>query len=39
VTQDGLRPLLPIGATVADPSVRTLRGEPLERLGWQHRIG
>lgn len=26
-----------IGVCVADPSVRTFRGEPLERRGWEHR--
>jgi thiamine-monophosphate kinase len=35
----GLRPPRPIGVIVADPSVRMLRGEPLARLGWQHRVG
>jgi hypothetical protein len=24
---------------VEDVSVRTLRGRPLERMGWQHRVG
>ena len=34
-----LRPPRPIGVICADPSVRLLRGEPLGRLGWQHRVG
>ena len=28
-----------VGTVVADRAVRTLRGQPLERLGWQHRFG
>ena len=32
------RPVL-IGSVVANPSERTLAGRPLERLGWQHRVG
>jgi thiamine-monophosphate kinase len=35
----GLRRPTRIGACTTDPSVRTLRGAPLERLGWQHRLG
>lgn len=35
----GLRPPVRIGTVVDDPSARTLDGRPLERLGWQHRIG
>ena len=35
----GLRMPRPIGAVGADPSVRLLRGQPLARLGWQHRVG
>ncbi len=35
----GLRMPRPIGVIGADPSVRLLRGEPLARLGWQHRVG
>jgi thiamine-monophosphate kinase len=35
----GLRRPVCIGACTADPAVRVLRGAPLERLGWQHRLG
>jgi thiamine-monophosphate kinase len=35
----GLRRPVCIGACTADPAVRVLRGVPLERLGWQHRLG
>ncbi len=35
----GLRAPLPIGSVVSDPGLRTLGDAPLERLGWQHRIG
>ncbi len=35
----GLRTPRPIGVIGADPAVRLLRGEPLARLGWQHRVG
>ena len=37
--QSGLRPPIRIGSLVDDPAVRLLRGEPLARLGWQHRVG
>jgi thiamine-monophosphate kinase len=36
---EGLRPPVRIGVTVADPAVRTLRGDALARLGWQHILG
>jgi thiamine-monophosphate kinase len=36
---EGLRPPVRIGVTVADPAVRTLRGDALARLGWQHTLG
>ena len=35
----GLRTPRPIGVIGTDPAVRLLRGEPLARLGWQHRVG
>jgi thiamine-monophosphate kinase len=35
----GLRAPRSIGVIGADSSVRLLRGEPLARLGWQHRVG
>jgi thiamine-monophosphate kinase len=35
----GLRPPLPLGVLTADPGVRRLGGEPVERAGWQHRLG
>jgi thiamine-monophosphate kinase len=35
----GLRRPVRIGALVDDVGVRVLRGEPLARLGWQHRVG
>jgi thiamine-monophosphate kinase len=35
----GLRRPIRLGSLVADPAVRLLRGEPLARLGWQHRLG
>jgi thiamine-monophosphate kinase len=35
----GLRRPIRLGSLVADPAVRLLRGEPLARLGWQHRVG
>ncbi len=35
----GLRPPIRIGAFTEDPGVRSLAGRPLERLGWQHRVG
>ena len=28
-----------IGAVVADPELRLFGDGPLERLGWQHRLG
>ena len=34
----GLRAPITIGAVVADATVRTLRGEPFERRGWQHQF-
>ena len=37
--QAGLRRPIRIGSLVDDPAVRLLRGEPLARLGWQHRVG
>ncbi len=35
----GLRRPLRLGVVTADPSERTLGGEPLGRVGWQHRLG
>jgi thiamine-monophosphate kinase len=35
----GLRTPLPLGVLTADPGVRRLGGEPVERAGWQHRLG
>jgi len=35
----GLRAPVRLGVTVADTTQRLLRGEPLERLGWQHTLG
>jgi len=37
--QSGLRPPQRIGTVVADPTRRTLGGEELAHLGWQHRLG
>lgn len=34
----GLRAPEEVGVVLADPSVRTLRGEPLARAGFQHRL-
>ena len=36
---EGLRRPVETGIVVEDESVRTLRGRPLERMGWQHRVG
>jgi thiamine-monophosphate kinase len=35
----GLRRPVLMGSLVADPATRRLAGRPLERLGWQHRVG
>jgi len=35
----GLRAPVQIGACVADPATRRLGLEPLEALGWEHRLG
>lgn len=35
----GLRPPVVIGACTADPAERVLRGAPLARAGWEHRLG
>ncbi len=35
----GLRPPLPIGRCVEDPSVRELNGQPMLAAGWQHHFG
>ncbi len=35
----GLRRPVPIGWVDREPMVRTLGGQDLERLGWQHRLG
>jgi thiamine-monophosphate kinase len=35
----GLREPIRFGRIVADPGLRVLGTSPLERLGWQHRIG
>ncbi len=37
--REGLRPPVRIGVMVADATVRTLKGDPLPRLGWQHTLG
>jgi thiamine-monophosphate kinase len=34
----GLRAPIAIGLVVRDVNVRTLRGEPLPRAGWQHEL-
>ena len=36
---EGLRRPIESGTVVEDASVRTLNGRPLERMGWQHRVG
>ena len=36
---EGLRPPTVIGTVVDDVAERTLRGHPLEPMGWQHRVG
>ena len=36
---EGLRRPIAVGVIVENVSVRTLRDRPLERLGWQHRVG
>jgi thiamine-monophosphate kinase len=38
-TSEGLRTPDVIGTTVDDATERTLRGAPLERMGWQHLVG
>ncbi len=35
----GLRQPARIGRVFGDGSTRTLRGAPLARIGWQHRLG
>lgn len=35
----GLREPVLIGVLVPEVGTRTLAGQPLERLGWQHRLG
>jgi thiamine-monophosphate kinase len=35
---EGLRRPMETGTVVEDLSVRTLRGQPLGRMGWQHRV-
>jgi thiamine-monophosphate kinase len=35
----GLRPPVRLGDLRAEAGARTLRGRPLERAGWQHRLG
>ena len=35
----GLRPPLPLGVLTGDPEVRRLGAEPVDRVGWQHRLG
>jgi thiamine-monophosphate kinase len=39
LASEGLRRPIVIGSLLEDPSVRTLRGRSLERMGWQHRVG
>ena len=36
---EGLRRPIETGIVVEEVAVRTLRGRPLERMGWQHRVG
>ena len=36
---EGLRRPIDLGVIVGDVSARTLHGRPLERMGWQHRVG
>ena len=36
---DGLREPVRIGVIVDEPTTRTLHGQDLGRLGWQHRLG
>ncbi len=36
---EGLRRPIEMGVIVEKASVRTLHGRPLERMGWQHRVG
>ncbi len=38
-TTAGLPAPISVGTITADPTTRTLDGHPLERLGWQHRVG
>ncbi len=35
----GLRPPLRLGVLTGDPEVRRLGAEPVDRVGWQHRLG
>jgi thiamine-monophosphate kinase len=37
--ESGLREPIRLGRVVDDPELRVLGTSPLERLGWQHRIG
>ena len=37
--EPGLREPIRLGRIVEDPDLRVLGSSPLERLGWQHRIG
>jgi thiamine-monophosphate kinase len=37
--QEGLRVPARVGTLVADPALRLFGDGPLERLGWQHRLG
>ena len=36
---EGLRRPARLGSVVADPEQRVLRGQPLDRVGWQHTVG
>ncbi|HEX4128250.1 MAG TPA: thiamine-phosphate kinase [Acidimicrobiales bacterium] len=35
----GLRRPLTVGVVTEDPATRRLQGEPVARMGWQHRLG
>jgi thiamine monophosphate kinase len=35
----GLREPIRLGRVVGDPGLRVFGTSPLERLGWQHRLG
>jgi len=37
--EEGLRLPARVGTVMADPALRLFGDGPLERLGWQHRLG